>query len=124
MSEESNAVDVNENGFGRIEVVPEILISIAQRSALRTTGVAQLAEAPNNVARRHARSMKKDGVLLELEDGRATFDLYVIMDANRNIMETARMMQTAIVEGIDTMIGIPVTAVNIHVEDVIFADAT
>jgi uncharacterized alkaline shock family protein YloU len=38
-----------------------------------------------------------------------------------NIMETSQAIQKAIVEAINTMVGIEVSAVNIHVEDVIYA---
>ena len=32
------------------------------------------------------------------------------------------LAKRAIIEAIDTMVGIPVTAVNIHVEDVVYAN--
>jgi len=35
-------------------------------------------------------------------------------------METSHQLQEAVVEAIDTMVGVPVDAVNIHVEDVIY----
>jgi uncharacterized alkaline shock family protein YloU len=116
--------DAKEGGsIGRIEVVPEILITIAQRAALRTHGVMQLAEIPSTMTRRFSRHMRRDGILLELsENGTATFDLFVIMDANVNIMDASRKLQASIVEGIDNMVGIPVNAVNIHVEDVIYPE--
>jgi uncharacterized alkaline shock family protein YloU len=43
------------------------------------------------------------------------------MDPQVNIMATSRALQAAVVEAIDTMVGIPVRAVNVHVEDVVYA---
>ena len=42
------------------------------------------------------------------------------MDPHVNIMEASRGIQTAVSEAIDTMVGIPVEAVNVHVEDVVY----
>lgn len=111
------------NGFGRIEVVPEILMAIAQRTALHTEGVFALAEIPSSLARRHSRKMRERGILLDLENGVATFDLFLILKADVNMMETSRKVQEAIIERIDTMVGIAVHAVNIHVEDVSYAES-
>lgn len=108
------------DGRGRVEVVPEILITIAQRAALRTKGIVRMAEIPGAFAGRFSRRLRRDGILLDVEDGAANVDLFVIVDANLNIMETSRKLQAAVVEGIDNMVGIPVRAVNVHVEDVFY----
>ncbi len=107
--------------FGRIEVAPEVLITIAQFAALRVDGVAKMAGLPPDVARLFRRGTTGDGVVLELNDNKVKFDIYVIMEPQVNIMETCRKVQTAVAEAIDTMVGIPVEAVNIHVEDVIYS---
>jgi uncharacterized alkaline shock family protein YloU len=42
------------------------------------------------------------------------------MDPHVNVRETSQKLQTAIIEAIDKMVGIPVDTVNIHVEDVVY----
>lgn len=123
MSDEINwvATDTDaEADFGRIEVVPEIMLAIAERNALNTKGVAQMADVAASQARRHSRRLRNSSILLNMNDDSISFDIYVILDANVNIIETSRKLQAAVIEGIDRMIGLPVEAVNIHVEDVMY----
>jgi uncharacterized alkaline shock family protein YloU len=37
------------------------------------------------------------------------------------MLETSQKLQAAVVEAIDKMVGLPVAAVNVHVEDVVYA---
>ena len=42
------------------------------------------------------------------------------MSPHVNIMETSKRLQTAGAEAVDTMVGISVEAVNVHVEDFVY----
>lgn len=105
---------------GRIEVAPEVLITIVRKVVLDMKGVREMAPVPADVARFFRRSPRHDGIVLHFKDGRLTFDLYLNMDPNVNLRETSRAVQVAVVEAIDKMVGIPVDAVNVHVEDVVY----
>lgn len=109
------------SGMGRIEVVPEVLINIVAQTALLQDGVARLADLPPGVARRTKRRMRQDGVTLELDDDGAAFDLYLIMQPHVNMLETGRAIQVASIDAVDKMVGIPVKAVNIHIEDIVYS---
>lgn len=116
-----NEMTIRES-IGRIEVAPEVLATIAYYATLRVDGIAKMAPIPADVARLFRRETRHHGVLLDLVDeGRVKFDIYVIMSPHVNIMETSQRLQTAVIEAIDTMVGIPVDVVNVHVEDVIYA---
>jgi len=80
-----------------------------------------MSAIPADMARLFRRSPRIEGVILDLSDNKVKFDIYVIMEPQVNIMETSLNVQAAVVEAIDTMVGIPVDAVNIHVEDVVYA---
>lgn len=109
-----------QESIGRIEVAPEVLATIAHYATLRVEGITKMAPVPADAARLFRRATRHNGVLLNIAEDRVTFDIYVIMSPYVNIMETCKKLQTAVLEAIDTMVGLPVTAVNIHVEDVIF----
>lgn len=110
-----------QQSIGRIEVAPDVLAMIAYYAALRVEGVAKMATIPPDVARIFRRDARHHGVLLDMTEGKIKFDIYVIMSPHVNIMETSQRLQTAVIEAIDTMVGIPVHTVNIHVEDVVYA---
>ena len=107
--------------IGRIEVAPGVLATIAQFAALRVEGVVETTSIPADVARLFRRATRHDGVVLDLSDNKVRVDVYVIMEPHVNIMETSQKIQSAIIEAVDTMVGIPVDAVNVHVEDVLYA---
>ena len=116
MSEEKK-----RESYGRIEVAPEVLATIAHLAVSRTEGVLDMASVPADAARLFRRSPKHDGVLLDMTGNKIKFDIYVIMSPHVNIMETSETLQTAVVDAINNMVGVPVDTVNIHVEDVNYA---
>lgn len=104
--------------IGRIEVAPEVLVTIARIAAQGVDGVQQMAQVPADIARLFQRGLRQDGVLLDLSENKVRFNIYVIMDPHVNLLESSRTIQAAVTEAIDTMVGIPVAAVNVFVEDV------
>lgn len=115
--------DHSEESIGRIEVAPEVLTTIAHYATKRVEGIAKLTAVPPDVARLFRRShhTHHNGISLDLTEDKVKFDIYVIMEPQVNVMETCRALQTAVIEAIETMVGVPVHAVNVHVEDVIYA---
>jgi uncharacterized alkaline shock family protein YloU len=110
-----------KESFGRIEVAPEVLTTIARFAALGVDGVSRMGTVPADVARFFRRPARHDGVILEHSEGRLHFDIYVLMNPQVNVLEASRTIQAAVVEAIDKMVGLPVDAVNVHVEDVVYA---
>ncbi len=111
MSEERESI-------GRIEVAPEVIAMIAYFATLRVDGVVKTASIPSDVARAYRRTTRKEGIILDLSEDKVRFNIYVIMDSQVNIMETSRKLQTAVAETINTLVGINVDTVNVHVDDV------
>jgi uncharacterized alkaline shock family protein YloU len=119
---ENNELQIEEvSELGRIEVIPEVLLDIVAQTALLHEGVAELAALPADATRRTKRSMRQDGVTLVLDENGAIFDLYLLMQPHVNFTETGRAIQAASIDAVDKMVGITVQAVNIHIEDVVYA---
>ncbi len=116
MSEE----EIKES-IGRIEIAPEVLTTIVRHTTLLVDGVNGLAAVPADVSRLFRRAIRNEGVLLNYTDGRLEFDVYVFMEPHVNVLETSKQVHASIVEAIDKMVGLPVAAVNVHVEDVVYA---
>lgn len=109
-----------KESIGRIEVAPEVLTTIAHFAVLRIEGVSEMAAIPPHIARMFRRATRQDGIVLDLSENQVKFNIYVIMDPQANVIETSRNVQAAVTESIDTLVGISVDAVNVHVEDVQF----
>jgi uncharacterized alkaline shock family protein YloU len=110
-----------KESFGRIEVAPEVLTTIARFATLGVDGVSRMAAVPADVARFFRRATRHDGIILDHADGKLRFDIYVLMNPQVNVIEASRAIQAAVVEAVDKMVGLPVDAVNVHVEDVLYA---
>lgn len=104
--------------LGRIEVAPEVITTIARLVVQNSEGVTKMGTPPSG--RLFSRAIKQDGVVLHYENSKLVFDIYVFMDPHGNIREASRTLQSAIIDAIDQMVGIPVEAVHIHVEDVTY----
>lgn len=104
--------------IGRIEVASEVLVTIARYAVQGVEGVDQLAQVPADIARLFQRGLRQGGILLDLSENKVRFNIYVIMAPHVNLLETSRAIQTVVSEAIDMMVGIPVAAVNVFVEDV------
>ena len=107
--------------IGRIEVAPEVLITIVRQEVLGIKGVRRMASVPSDVGNLFRRATRYDGIVLDYTDNRLSFDIYVYMEPDVNLPETCRRLQKAVVEALDKMVSLPVEAVNVHVEDVIYA---
>jgi uncharacterized alkaline shock family protein YloU len=124
LTSEQNEADADTPGrdsIGRVEVAPSVLTTIAHYATLDVEGVNKMAATPADVGqlfRRHV--ARNEGVILDYSDGNLIFDIFVLMDPHVNVRETSQKLQTAIIEAIDKMVGIPVDTVNIHVEDVVY----
>ena len=114
MSEERTSI-------GRIEVAPEVLVTIVRLAVKNVDGVLELANPPSDILRQFQRGLRQDGVVLDLSENKVRFNIYVIMDPHVNLLDVSRAIQTTVTESIDTMIGIPLDAVNVFVEDVHYA---
>ncbi len=110
-----------EESIGRIEVAPEVLLTIVRQEVLSVEGVNRMASIPSEVSHLFRRASRQEGVVLDYSNNRLAFDVYVYMDPDVNLRETSRAIQVAVIEAIDKMVGVPVEAVNVHVEDVIYA---
>ena len=111
-----------KESLGRIEVAPDVLTMIAHFATMRVDGIHKMASAPAEKGRPFRRASRSEGITLHVtEDERLVFDIFVLMQPHVDIMKASRDLQAAVAEAIDKMVGLPVEAVNVHVEDVIYA---
>ena len=114
-----SSMNDSHESIGRIEVAPEVLATIAHFATMKVEGVAKMASVPSDVARLLRRGTRQDGLILDLSNDEVKFDIYVIMERDVSLLDVSRKVQTAVKEAMDTMVGIPVAAINVHVEDVV-----
>ena len=105
--------------FGRIEISPVAIASIAARSASLAYGIVGLADKnlADGVMRALSGSVHR-GVAVSVEGERVTIDLYVVVEYGTRIASVAASLQNLVRFNVEKALGIPGEAVvvNVHVQ--------
>lgn len=104
---------------GTVSIAPQVLASVASSAALAVPGVLQLSRARPVTMQRLLRHVALEpGVAIAIADGSAVVDLYLIYDRTVSMLETSRAVQAEVARAIHETVGMTVTAVHVHVDDV------
>ena len=109
-----------ENTQGKTTVSPEVLTTITRLAALDVAGVSRLAPVSGGVNRFFKRGAN-DGVRIETKDNVVYADLHLILEQDVNIREVSRNVQVQVARAIQEMVGMDVSEINIHIEDIDYA---
>jgi uncharacterized alkaline shock family protein YloU len=104
---------------GAVTVEPEVLETIARLAALEIPGVVRIAE--KDVDRFLGLTGKS--VVVLVRDGRVTVDLHIIAGPDISLLRLGQTVQYEVTRAVQQMIGMPVDAVNVHIEDVVYPEA-
>ena len=118
------AHEISEGGFmerktipGAVTVEPTVLETIARLTTLGVPGVADIAE--RDVDRLLGISGKS--VAIQVKEGRVFVDLHIIAGPDQSLLQLGRKVQYEVTRAVQQMIGMPVDAVNVHIEDVTYS---
>lgn len=100
-----------------LKVSRGVVEAIVRFAALEVEGVAGLAERPS-VERLFLRPRERLGVRLDVREGAATIDLYLLLRRGVDMRQVSSRVQTAVHEAVTQLVGMPVREVNVHVQDV------
>jgi uncharacterized alkaline shock family protein YloU len=107
---------------GRKTIAPAVLVTTARLTALGVPGVAAMAPVPGGVNRLFRRGTS-EGVRIEVDGESVAIDLHLIMANGYNVREVSRKVQADVVRAVEEMVGMDVTRVDIHIEDIDFAES-
>jgi uncharacterized alkaline shock family protein YloU len=107
---------------GRVTIAPEVLVTIARLTTQSIEGVAQMCHqiGPGNLDRLFKRVAGGSGVQIVIVDDAVRVELYIIVEPNVNMRSVSRKIQEAVTRAIQDMVGMKVSAVNIHIQDVAY----
>jgi uncharacterized alkaline shock family protein YloU len=112
---------MNEN-YGRVTIAPEVLVTIARLTAQSVKGVSQMCHqiGPGNLDRLLGRVAGGGGVQIAVIDETVRVDVYVIIEPDVNMRSLSQRIQEAVTRAIQDMVGMKVSAVNVHIQDVAY----
>jgi len=113
-------VEDKGNNIGSIKIANEVVAIIASLAATEIEGVAGMS---GGVGSGIAEMLgHKKGVKVEAGEDECTVDLSVIIDYGFTIPEVAEKVQQNVKQAIESMTGLNVVEINVHVQGVHFAN--
>lgn len=104
---------------GTTTMAPGVLVTLAKFTALNVPGVAAIAPKPGGVNRLFRRGTA-EGVQIEIDEDCVCVELFLILESDTNVRDVSRKVQTEVARAIEDMVGMDVTRVDVHIEDIYF----
>jgi uncharacterized alkaline shock family protein YloU len=110
---------MEETRLGKIEVAPTAIASIASQAVLECYGVVGMAtkDLASGIVEVLQPASHRRGVDVHIDDDLIVIDLYVVIEYGTRITTVAQNIQSVVKYTVEKALGVPVVAVNIHVQD-------
>ena len=122
---ENNPSDVklDENPDGTVSFATDVVATIAGLAATEVEGVASMSSPSSALAdmfsRKNTRNFTK-GVRIDLDGNCVTVDVTIVVEYGSPVPDVARSIQENVKKAIETMTGMSVKSVDVHVTGVSF----
>ena len=124
MSEKNPSdVKLNENPNGTVSFATEVVATIAGLAATEVDGVASMISPSSGLADMFSRKSNRNltkGVRIDLDGNKVTVDITITVDYGSPIPDVARSIQENVKKAIETMSGLDVHSVDVHVTGISF----
>lgn len=104
---------MENNSCGQIKISNDVVTTIAGISALEVEGV----ESSQSIA---DKLLKNNGVKIQIEEEKVSIDVMIIVQFGHAIPDVAFKVQENVKNSVETMTGLDVSQVNVHVQGVSF----
>lgn len=110
---------MEQSNLGKVEVSPTAIASLASQAVLGSYGVVGMAtkDLASGIVQTLQPASHRRGVDVQIEDSQISVDLYVVIEYGTRIATVARNIQSAVQYTLEKALGVPVVAVNVHVQD-------
>ena len=116
-------MDVRNSIDGSLQISNEVVAKIAKLAALEIDGVADVSSGSmQSVRGLLSKASLQKPVTVDLSDGVAVVQVHVIAKYGSKIMPVCAKVQENVKQAIETMTGLSVVEVNVHVQGVGFPE--
>ena len=121
--EKDKALEKKDGSLGSIRIADEVVGIIAGLAATEIDGIAGMSGGlVGGIAEMLGKKNFAKGVKVEVGEREAAVDLYIIVKYGVRIPDVALSVQENVKQAIETMTGLSVVEVNIHVQGVGFPE--
>ncbi|PWW05654.1 putative alkaline shock family protein YloU [Paenibacillus cellulosilyticus] len=115
------AADYERTDIGTIQIAPEVIEVIAGLATVEVEGVAGMSGGfVGGIAELLGRKNLSKGVKVEVGQREAAVDVSIIVEFGNRIPDVASDIQRSVKRSIESMTGLHVVEVNVHIHDVHF----
>jgi uncharacterized alkaline shock family protein YloU len=115
------APDYEKTDMGSIQIAPEVIEIIAGLASVEVAGVAGMSGGfAGGIAELLGRKNLSKGVKVEVGQREAAIDVSIVIEYGHRIPEVASEIQQNVKQAIESMTGLHVVEVNVHIHDVLF----
>jgi uncharacterized alkaline shock family protein YloU len=108
--------------LGAVRIANEVVSIVAGLAATEVPGVAGMSGGlAGGIAEKLGRKSLGRGVKVEVGEKETAVDIFVIVEYGVRIPEVANQIQSSVKRAIETMTGLVVVEVNVHVQGVVFS---
>ena len=104
---------MENNNFGQVKISNDVIATIAGLAALEVEGVETITTFTDKL-------LKSNGVKIQLEEEDVNLDIMVMIEFGISIPDIALKIQENVKNTVETMTGLNVSQVNIHVQGISF----
>jgi len=110
---------MEQTNLGKVEVSPTAIASLASQAVLECYGVVGMAtkDLASGIVQILQPASHRRGVDVQIDDEEIAVDLYVVIEYGTRIATVAHNIQSTVKYTLEKALGVPVAAVNIHVQD-------
>ena len=116
-------VKLDENPDGTVSFATDVVATIAGLAATEVEGVASMSSPASGLADMFSRKTTRNftkGVRIDLDDNQVTADITIVVEYGSPVPDVARGIQENVKKAIETMTGLTVRSVDVHVSGISF----
>lgn len=111
--------DIQQEEIGAIKITDDVVAIIAGLAAIEVEGVASMSGGfAGGIAEALGMKNLSKGVKVEVNDQDTIINLFIIVEYGARIPEVAWNIQNSVKKAVETMTGLTVQEVNIHVQGI------
>lgn len=105
-----------DNSLGKVEIVPEVIETIAGLAASEVEGIASMrGNFASDVVERFGRVSHSKGVKVDISETSIRIDMFIVIQYGYPIPTIAQQLQTGIKQSLKNMTALEVDEINVHV---------
>lgn len=111
-----NAKPEINNEYGTIKIADEVVATVAGLAAADVEGVASMSGGwGTDLVEKLGKKSFGKGIKVEVIDDQTKIDIFIVVEFGFQIPEVAENVQKEVKMAVETMTGLSVTAVNVHI---------